>query len=106
GAGYTLAASSNGLPAETSGPFDVVASPAVALEFIAQPGDAIANAAITPAIRVHAVDASGNPATDFAGLVTIGLGANPSGATLGGTLTMAAAAGVATFADLVIDRAG
>src|SRR5207244_3128523 len=64
-----------------------------------------AGSALTPAIQVALQDAGGNltPATNP---VTIALGTNPTGATLSGTLTRSAVAGVATFDDLKIDKAG
>src|SRR5439155_455940 len=37
---------------------------------------------------------------------TVTLGSNPSGGTLGGTMTVSAVQGIATFADLRIDRPG
>src|SRR5204863_7653873 len=47
-----------------------------------------------------------NTATRFTGNVSVALGSNPGGATLAGTTTMAAVAGVATFGNLSIDKAG
>ena len=51
-------------------------------------------------------DADGNTATDYTGSVTIALSANPSGGTLSGTTTVNAINGVASFANLSIDKAG
>src|SRR5213078_4059465 len=47
-----------------------------------------------------------NTATGFTGNVTVAIGTNPSGGALAGTATVAASAGVATFANLSIDKAG
>ena len=51
-----------------------------------------------------------NTATGFTGDVVIAIGNDASGvlgpATLGGTLTVAATLGVATFGDLTIDKPG
>jgi hypothetical protein len=55
---------------------------------------------------VTAFDANGNVATGFTGTVTVALAVNPGGGTLSGTLNVTAIAGVATFADLAIDRVG
>src|SRR5207244_10992826 len=52
------------------------------------------------------LDTLGNVATGFADNVTVALAANASGGTLGGTTTVTAASGVATFADLRVNRAG
>src|SRR2546429_7714200 len=65
-----------------------------------------AGAAITPAVEITAQDGSGNTATGFTGNITVAIGTNPSSGTLSGTKTVAAVAGVATFAELSIDKAG
>ncbi|MBI4419336.1 MAG: Ig-like domain-containing protein [Gemmatimonadetes bacterium] len=44
--------------------------------------------------------------TSFSGDVTAAIGNNPGGGTLGGTTTVAAVSGVATFSTLSIDKAG
>lgn len=46
------------------------------------------------------------PSDLFTGPVTVALATNPNGATLGGTLTQNAVAGVASFDDLYLDKAG
>ena len=56
-------------------------------------------------LTVQAQDSSGNLLTSFNGPVTVGLFNNPGGATLGGTLTVTASGGVATFSDLTLTRA-
>src|SRR5207247_10273043 len=53
-----------------------------------------------------AQDAQGNTVTGFTGNVTVALGANPGSGTLSGTKTVPAVAGVATFGDLSLDKAG
>jgi len=57
-------------------------------------------------VEVTAQDAFGNVATGFTGNVTLTIGSNPGGGTLNGTTTVAAAAGVASFATLSINNAG
>lgn len=57
-------------------------------------------------VTVTARDVDGSPVAAFTGSVTISLGTNPTGATLSGTLTVAAVAGVATFPDLSITTPG
>src|SRR5438045_1522263 len=71
-----------------------------------EPSTTAAGAVITPAVQVTAQDAQGNTATGFTGNVTVAIGTNPSTGTLGGTLTHAAVDGVATFANLSIDKVG
>src|SRR5205823_1840043 len=63
-------------------------------------------AVITPAVQVTAQDAQGNTATGFTGNVTVAIGTNEGTGALGGTLTHAAVGGVATFANLAIDKVG
>jgi plastocyanin len=74
--------------------------------FTVGPGNTAAGAAITPAVKVTVQDANGNPVTSSVAPITIAIGNNPGGATLGGTTTQAAATGVATFSDLTLDNSG
>src|SRR5207245_6662744 len=69
-----------------------------------QPSTTVANRAITPAVKVRALDAVGNLVPSFTGSVTVALGANPGGATLSGTTPVAAVGGVATFVDLSLNK--
>jgi hypothetical protein len=62
--------------------------------------------AITPKIEVTARDAQGNTATAFAGNVTLAIAANPGSGVLGGTATVAAVNGIASFSNLTISQAG
>jgi hypothetical protein len=84
----------------------VTHGPAAQLVFTSQPSAITAGAPITPAIAVTARDAQGNTATAFTGNVTVALGASPGGGTLSGTVTVTAAAGIATFSNLSIDKSG
>src|SRR5205823_5387956 len=70
------------------------------------PSTTPAGAAITPAVQVTAQDAQGNTASGFTGNVTVANGTNPGTVTQGGTRTHAAEDGVATFANLSIDKVG
>src|SRR5258708_5563284 len=79
---------------------------ATKLGFAVQPSTAIAGAPVPAAVRVAAQDASGNTATAFTGSVVVAIGTNPAGGTLGGTASVPAVNGVATFADLHFDKAG
>jgi virginiamycin B lyase len=56
-------------------------------------------------LTVQAQDSSGNLVTSFNGLVTVMLASNPGGATLGGTVTVTASSGVATFPRVTLDKA-
>ena len=84
----------------------VDAAAAAALRFTTQPADALAGENIIPPVVVTAYDAFANIAAAFTGGVTIAIGTNPGSGTLSGTLTRAAAAGVATFDDLRVSGAG
>lgn len=106
GTGYTLVFSSTGLSAATSAAFDITAGDASTLVFSAMPSTVDPGLAIAPSITVTAQDAAGNAVASFTGAVTVAIGSNPGGATLGGTLTRTAVAGVATFGDLTITKSG
>src|SRR5437764_695462 len=75
------------------------------LEFAAPP-NGTAGEPLSPAVRVSAIDSSGSVDTAFHGTVTLTLGEHPEGAALRGTRQLDAVRGVASFADLSINRAG
>lgn len=107
GNGYTLTATATGLTEATSATFNITPPPPQAqLAFTVQPSNTVAGETISPAVQVTAKDGNGNTVTSFTGNVTLTIGTNPSGGTLGGTLTKAAVAGTATFSNLSIDKAG
>lgn len=64
------------------------------------------NTALTPAPVVTVLNKDGSTATGYTGNVTMALGTNPTAATLGGTVTVAASSGVATFSNLTLNRSG
>jgi hypothetical protein len=79
---------------------------ATSLQFVQRP-TSVAATAVLPPITVQVLDQSGNPlTTDNGRPITIALGANPGGATLGGTLTVNDVNGIATFSDLSLSAAG
>lgn len=108
GTGYTLVATATGLTSATSAAFDIGASTAATkLAFTVQPTSGTSNAGIAPAITLAIQDAQGRTVTsDNTTQVTIAIGTNAGGGTLAGTVTVTAAAGVASFSGLSIDRAG
>ena len=106
GTGYTLAASATGLTGATSSAFNVLVGAAAKLVFTQQPSNVVAGSSITPAVAVSIEDAQGNVVTTATNSVSIAIGTNPSGGTLGGTTPVSAVAGVATFSNLSINRAG
>ena len=70
-----------------------------------QPVNTPAGQVISPAVMVRVVDQLGNSTASNTN-VTIGIGNNPGGGTLNGTLTVTANHGVATFSNLSIDNLG
>ena len=79
---------------------------AAKLAFSQQPINAVAGAAISPAVTVLVQDASGNTVTTSNAAVTVALGANPGSGVLNGTLTQNAVNGVATFSGLSVTKVG
>ncbi len=108
GTGYSLTAAAGGLGGATSAPFAVTVGAPNKLAFTGQPSATAAGSIMTPSLQVAVQDGLGNPDTTFAGTVTLAItsGTGTVGATLSGTLAATAAKGVATFADLSIDKAG
>src|SRR5688572_16356660 len=84
----------------------VAPRPATQLGFVQQPSGATAGRPISPAVRVAVRDDQGGTVTKATNQVTLALGANTGGATLGGTTTVAAVNGIATFDNLILDKAG
>src|SRR5439155_6119935 len=76
------------------------------LAFVGQPTAAVVGGMIAPPVRVAALDSAGNTVTSFAGRITLSVESNPTGGTLYGTTGVDAVNGVATFADLSIDKEG
>lgn len=79
---------------------------AARLVFIVQPSSAVTDVEIAPAVQVAVQDTLGNTNLNFSGGVTIALGANPGGSLLSGTKTVVASAGVAMFANLILNQPG
>jgi hypothetical protein len=76
------------------------------LAFTVNPGATTAGAIITPAVQVQVQDATGNPIAGATNSITLDLGKNPTGASLGGTRTVSAVNGTATFSNLTVSRSG
>jgi hypothetical protein len=84
----------------------VVAGTPTQLAFMTQPQNALPLAALSPPVVVTVRDALGNLVTSFTAAVTIAIGTNPGGSTLGGTTTVTAVSGGASFGDLSLDQLG
>src|SRR3989454_4682277 len=106
GTGYTLTASAGGFTPVTSTAFDITPGTATQLAFTQQPSTTVAGAAISPALPVTALDPAGDAVAGFTRGVTVAPGTNPRGSTLGGTTTVAAVNGVASFSPLTLDKTG
>src|SRR5882762_2145761 len=77
------------------------------LAFVVQPPASVhVGATISPPVQVAVQDTLGNAVPGATNAVTLSLASNPSGATLLGTTTVEAVDGIASFADLRLDRAG
>jgi hypothetical protein len=76
------------------------------LEFTAPPNDTAAGAIISPAVQISVKDPNGNLVLSDNSSVAVAIGTNAGGGALGGTPTMPAINGVATFNNLWIDKAG
>jgi alpha-tubulin suppressor-like RCC1 family protein len=75
------------------------------LVFAVQPADVVAGASFASPIRVEIRDASGKVVTSATGSVALALSTNPVQATLDGTTTVNAVAGIATFSSISIAKA-
>ena len=101
---YTLSFTAPSVTGVTTGPIAVAAGVPAAVEYLVQPSTVVAGASIAPAVQVRVVDGAGNTVTTAINTVTLALGANPGGSTLGGTTSLAAVAGVATFGSLTLNH--
>ena len=100
---YTILVSSAGLNSTTSPSLTV--SPAAPSKIVVSTPTGVYLPGSTLGETVTIEDAYGNVA-DVSQDVTLALGANPSRATLGGTLKVTTTAGVANFSNLTIDKPG
>jgi hypothetical protein len=85
--------------------FVVTATVADHLAFLTQPTDAVVGVAQSGDVEVEILDQFGNR-VNTADAVALAFGTNPSSATLGGTTSLAAVAGVATFPGLTVSAVG
>ncbi len=81
-----------------------VAGAVTQLAYTLSAGSGIAGAPIATGWVIQARDAQANLVTGFSGPVTVVLSNGPGGATLGGTTTVNAVGGIATFANLTVNR--
>ena len=88
--------------------FGPTTPPATKVVFQVQPQSALAGVQFASPVKVYVSDALGDTVTDATNLITIAItpSTGTTGAILNGTTTVAAVAGVATFPNLSVDRAG
>jgi hypothetical protein len=84
----------------------VTVGPAAKLAFINWPQNTYAGRVLSPSPEVAVLDAHGNVVTDATTAITLDIGTNPANGVLSGQKTQNAAAGVATFPNLSIDKPG
>jgi hypothetical protein len=82
----------------------VIPASADSTAFVVQPSGATVGAIMSPAVQVEIRDQFGNRVTSATNNVTLTLSTNPGGAILTGGGPVAAAAGVATFAGVILDK--
>ena len=99
----TITAAARGIPGTAA---LSVAQTAVQLSFSVHPTDAVAGAALSPAVQVQIQDANGIVILGANNSITLGVGTDPGGGTLSGTVTAQARDGIAVFAVLSIDKIG
>ena len=103
---YTITFSAPSLAFATSTTIAIGAGVPTQLAFTQQPSNVAAGAAITPAVQVSIEDGSGNIVANATNQVTVAIGNNPGASVLSGTLTVSAVSGVATFANLSLNKSG
>jgi hypothetical protein len=105
---FTLTAAMTGFTTVSSNSFTVAAGPASRLTFVVQPSNTLINATITPAVQVGIADNFGNVISTASDTITLQL-QQPccsNSATLGGTLSLVTSMGVASFANLTVNKTG
>jgi streptogramin lyase len=105
GSGYTLQASSSGLTGATSSAVTVVPAAATQVVITQQPpSSVVVNTGF--GLKASIEDAYGNVVTSASNTVKVALANNPTGAKLGGTLSVKASKGVASFSGLTLNKVG
>jgi uncharacterized repeat protein (TIGR01451 family) len=102
---FTLLATDGSIPSVVSVPFNIHAGAPEQLVFAQQPTNTTAGVAISPPVTVDVEDQYGNLVTTDDDNITMTVNSGP-GTLVGGSVTVAAVNGVATYSNLVIDTAG
>jgi hypothetical protein len=103
--GYTLQVSAVGVDSVTTNAITVTAATATQVVITQQP-PATVQVSSPFALQASIEDAYGNVVTTASGTVSVAFASNPTGATLGGTTSVTASQGVASFTNLTINKVG
>ena len=103
-AGVATDLAGNANVASTSTDNTVTWNRATHLGFLQQPTNTVYRATISPAVTVVVLDDNGLVVTESSAVVSLVIA--PPGPTLGGSVSVAAVNGVATFANLTVDQVG
>lgn len=106
GIAFDLKASSGSLSIATSDSFDINLGSAHHLVFLVEPSNSNIDEAIAPVIKVEIRDSGDNLRISDTDNITLSFGADPSAgdASIAGTLTQPAVAGVASFNNISINK--
>lgn len=102
--GYTLEATSTGIPADTSAAFEVLPAAPAQLAYLTSPVDTVAGEPLS--VRVAIQDEFGNTVTSSTESVGLDLAQKPEGGSLVGARQEDAVDGVATFDATTLETAG
>lgn len=102
--GYDLIVSATGLTPDTTDPFTLIKLIPDILVYEPQVNDVEADFPFT--VQVQVLSSDSQLVIDATNPVTIALASNPTSSVLGGTLTVNAVNGIATFTDLVVPDVG
>ncbi len=105
---YTINATRTGTPPATSGSIALQPGAPAVLAVITDPSSTSSLSPIAPPVVIAILDAAGNAVTSATNPVTLAItaGSGTAGAALGGTRTVNAIGGLATFSTLTVDRVG
>jgi len=103
--GYTLVVSSSGIGEGVTSAMSVTPAAASQLVITTEPPASV-RVSIAFGLEASIEDQYGNVVTTASNIVSVAFANNPTGATLGGTLSVTASQGVATFSNLTINKTG
>ena len=102
---YVLVASDGALTTTTSSSFNAY-GPAAKLAFAVQPGTEVVGGPFSATTTVDVEDAYGTIVSNNTSSITLSIASGPTGASIGGNITVAAVNGVATFPTAYLNDGG